>query len=259
MARDVAERRTRRSIAAGLEPLGRLAAIWAIAAALLLGLFEQNAVPPEALLLDPSAYNRLPWYTGLVSNLGILGWTVAATAAATGARLGRLAGRDSATRFLRAGAMLGILLLLDDLFQLHVVVAQQLGIDKASFYGLYGLLGLGWIVEHRAEALRTRWALLIASGLVLGGSGVIDQVLATSATALIMEDALKFLGILAWAQYFVLTTTDIARSIVDQQAADRPVEPGSPPSPSPATSAVAAGATAGAGGDLGPHRREGGL
>ncbi len=196
--------------------------MWAVAAMVLVGLFEQRAVPREALLLDPNTYNRLPWYTGMVSSLGVLGWTVAATAAATGARLSLLADRLAAARFLRAGALLSILLLLDDLFQLHVVVSQALGQPKLGFYLAYALLGTAWVVEHRDEALRTRWPMMVAAGVVLAGSATVDQILPRSEAALVVEDALKFLGILAWAQYFVMTTSDIAASIVAIRRSDGP-------------------------------------
>ena len=77
----MAERRSTRSNAARLRPLLPLAAIWFVGLLLLSALVVQREVPYDQLLLDPNSINNAPWYTGLVSNLGILGWTTATASA----------------------------------------------------------------------------------------------------------------------------------------------------------------------------------
>lgn len=217
------ERRSDRTRASRLAPLIPLAIIWVLGCALILGLLVQRQVPYDQLLLDPNSLNKVPWYTGLVSNLGILGWTAATTTGFFGSWVARYGGRPGAASMLRWGAVLSTTLLFDDLFQLHVAV-KPLGISKPMVYLGY-LLATGlWCVLQFREIRRTRSELLIASGAAFAASVVVDQIgaslpLLTTQGALVLEDASKFLGVLAWAQYFTLTSSDIVKSIVQRQAA----------------------------------------
>jgi hypothetical protein len=191
-----------------------LAALWLAAAALLAAVVSQRAVPYEDLLLDPAHVGGRPWYTGLVSNLGVLGWTTATVAAAGGGWLGRIAGRAGAAEMLRGGALLSGLLLLDDLFQLHIIVPPMVGMPQGVFSAGYVGLAGWWIIETRRELSRTRWPLLVAALGALGLSVVSDRLGSGRGAALVLEDSAKFLGILAWALFFVLTARDITGSVL---------------------------------------------
>ncbi|MGH1488367.1 MAG: hypothetical protein ACRBK7_03080 [Acidimicrobiales bacterium] len=213
-----------------------LAGIWFLGCSLLVGLVLQRQVPYGELLLDPNSLNKVPWYTGLVSNLGILCWTTATSTAFFGSWLARFGGRQAASVMLGRGAVLSAILLLDDLFQLHVAVKPLFGISKAVVYLAYLLVAGWWVATQRKEIQRTRSELLLASLAAFGGSVVVDQLgdaipLLDAQAALLIEDACKFLGVLAWAQYFVLTSSDIVKSIVGELRAKaanvepQPVEP----------------------------------
>ncbi len=192
-----------------------LAIVWLLALALLLPLVTQNVIPYEQLLLDPSHANNLPWYTGLVSNLGILAWTTATVAALGGAWVSHMGGRSRASSMMRGGATLSLLLLLDDLFQFHVVIPNSLGFPKVFFYVGYLVLTWWWVASERHELRRTNTHMLLAAGGAFAASILIDQVgIGSKDTGLILEDAAKFLGVLAWALYFVLTSRDITNSVV---------------------------------------------
>jgi hypothetical protein len=215
----MADRRLYRTREVRLRPLLPLAVLWCCAFVFLGGLALQQQVPYSQLLLDPNSINRVPWYTGLVSNLGILGWTTATVAAFFGAWVSHFGGRPGAANLLGRGGLLSALLLFDDLFQLHILVKPLLGIPKVVVYACYLALAIWWVVGRWREVARTRVELLAAAGLALGLSVVADRVAAplpflSADTALLIEDAAKFLGVLAWAQYFSLTTCDIVRSIV---------------------------------------------
>lgn len=236
----MAERRTNRTVGSRLRPLVPLAVIWMFGLALLGGLVVQRQVPYDQLLLDPNSLNRVPWYTGLVSNLGVLGWSVATTAGFFGAWIGHHGGRPNAAILLSRGAVLSTVLLLDDLFQLHVAVKPLFGISKPVVYLCYLLVAVWWLATQHQEIRRTRIELLAAAGIAFAASIVFDQAgAATSAlstqSALVIEDAAKFLGVLAWALYFVLTSSDIVRSIVAELRAT----PATTPDPS-TTEAMAA-------------------
>lgn len=233
----MAERRTRRTRAARLRPLLPLAGIWFAGVALLVVLALQREVPYDQLLLDPNSVNKAPWYTGLVSNLGILGWTTATAAAFFGAGVARYGGRPAAATLLHRGALLSTILLFDDLFQLHVALKPLFGVSKSVVYLGYVLVAAWWVATQYREIRRTRMELLLAAGAAFALSVLFDQFgpslpRLSDQAVLLLEDAAKFLGVLAWAQYFSLTASDIMRSIVNElrAAAAAPVE-SSPPEP----------------------------
>lgn len=236
----MAERRVHRSGTSRLSPLLPLALLWGAGATLLVGLISQNQVSYDQLLLDPNSVNGVPWYTGLVSNLGVLGWTTATSVGFVGAWIADVGDRPGAVSMLRGGALLSAILLLDDLFQIHILVKPLLGVPKAGVYAAYLLLTGWWAISQLQEIRRTRALLLSAAGFAFFLSVVVDQTgtklfgLADS-TALLAEDAAKFLGVLAWAQYFVLTSTDVVRSILDELRSqiDRTTETPSPETASP--------------------------
>jgi hypothetical protein len=225
----MSDRRTNRTGLSRLRPLLPLVCIWFLGCVLLTGLVLQRQVPYNELLLDPNSINRVPWYTGLVSNLGILCWTTATATAFFGAWLARFGGRPAASTMLARGAVLSSILLLDDLFQLHVAVKPLFGVSKPMVYACYLAVAGWWVVTQRTEIRRTRAELLLAALAAFGGSVIVDQLgaalpLLNADRSLLVEDACKFLGVLAWAQYFVLTSSDIGRSIVTElrEQASRP-------------------------------------
>ncbi len=190
-----------------------LAVVWAGAGLLLAVAHRQRTIPLETLVLDPAAHGGLPWYTGLISNLGILGWTTATVGAGLGAMAATHGARPGAATFLRTGALLSALLLLDDLFQLHSVIPRTVPVQKVGWYGLYLTLGLAWLAASQVEIRRTRWPLLAAACGALSTSVAVDLVGDGGRTALLAEDGAKFLGILAWAHYFAATANDIIGSL----------------------------------------------
>ncbi len=208
------DRRVRASLAAQFRTLLPLLILWAACATVLAGLVLQDGVPEADLLLDPTTTGRLPWYTGLVSNLGVLAWAFATAAAAGGAYICRLGHREGANAFLRGGALLSILLLLDDLFQFHIVIYHTTPLPKVGVYLVYVVLTLAWLTTHRSEIRRTRWQFLAAAGLAFAVSVAIDVAIGKTTSALVAEDAAKFLGVMAWAAYFIHSARDIATSLV---------------------------------------------
>lgn len=210
------DRRSHFSFRRQLKLLGPLTIVWAVGGVGLVIIALQDAVPVETLLLDSSHLAGTPWYSGLVSNLGILGWTMAAVTAAAGAWVAARTGRPSAAWFLGTGSAVGTLLLTDDLLLLHSNLLPQLtGMTKATAMVLICLPSIAWAVVFRDEIGRTRWLTLAAA---VGGftvSVMLDLVAsAPTASGLLAEDGAKFLGVLAWCAYFTLTAVDIAESTI---------------------------------------------
>ena len=189
--------------------------VWGGGVIVLWAILGASASDDAQLLLDPAAAAGMPWFTGLISNLGILAWTLGAVAAAAAAHIAHLGHRDSAARFLRHAAVVGALLTLDDLFQLHSSVFPKVfGLPKGAVLFVYGVGVAIWALTHAVEIVRTRWGLLFAAGVGMSLSIAVDQLSTGQDWALLAEDGAKFLGILAWAAYFTLTARDIALSVV---------------------------------------------
>lgn len=189
--------------------------VWGGGVVVLWAILGASASDDAQLLLDPAAAAGMPWFTGLISNLGVLAWTLGAVAAAGAAHIAHLGQRFRAAMFLRHAAVVGALLTFDDLFQLHASVFPKVfGVPKAAVLFIYGLGVAVWALTHAAEIVRTRWGLLFAAGVGISLSVAVDQVSLGQDWALLAEDGAKFLGILAWAAYFTLTARDIASSVV---------------------------------------------
>lgn len=177
----------------------------------------QRSVPLDELFLDPAHITGAPWYTGALSNLGILIWTTGIAMAAAGAWVARRTNRPAAAEFLLIGAIATLVLLVDDVFQFHSgLLKRSLGVPKQIAQLAVVLPAIVWIIKYRDDILRTRSALLAAAlGSFVVSLGVDAGLGLSGDAALLMEDGAKFLGILAWAQYFAITARDIARSTID--------------------------------------------
>jgi hypothetical protein len=201
-----------------LKVVGPLLAVWSVGFAILVAVALRGRV--GELLLDPAYASGGAWYLGAVSQLGLLAWTTGTVSAAGGAWVLRRSNRRDAARFLSRGAMAGAILLVDDMFGLHSGPMSAIGFDKhIALLILVAPIG-AWLVAHVADIMRTRWQVLACSVIGLGGSGVLDAVIAPGRMdlALIAEDGPKFLGALAWATYFVITTKDIIDSALRSAA-----------------------------------------
>ena len=210
------DRRQPRSLRATFRLAIPLMLAWGVGLVVMAWVASQPQDRAGAMLMDPSFTVGADWYTGLISNFGILAWTVAVAAAFAGAWLCKLGGRLSARRFLLAGAAVGTILLSDDLLQFHaVLLPAEFGIPKAISQGLIGAAVVGWAWRYRSQIKRTHVHLLVAVIAALGTSFVVDSLIGPAPGQLwsLVEDGSKFLGVLAWATYFVVTTKDISRSV----------------------------------------------
>lgn len=209
------ERRRQRALRDQLPSVAPLLAGWVTAAALLAVVAAQRAVPLETLFLDATFLSGEPWYTGVLSDLAVFGWTTATVTAVGGAWVAAQTDRPSAARFLRGAAMVSAILLADDLLQLHADLLRFTGLPKVARQALVVLPALVWLARYLAEILRTRWVVLVGALAGFVTSVTVDTLgPGDSTVSLFVEDSAKLLGILAWAQYLVLTSLDIARSTI---------------------------------------------
>lgn len=210
------ERRQQRSLKERANVAVPLLIAWSVGVLVIAAVASQPSARASELLMDPAFTIGAKWYTGLVSNLGVLAWTVAVVAAFAGSWICELGGRHSAGRFLRRGGVVGAVLLFDDLFMLHaVLLPSEFAIPKPVGQALIGLALLGWAWAGRTEIRRTHTHLLVAAAAGMAMSYAVDAIWAPlpGDAMNVVEDGAKFLGVLAWATYFVVTARDIAKSV----------------------------------------------
>lgn len=212
----VPERRRGFSVRRQLRNLVPLAVLWCLGLAILATVRVQTAISLPALFLDPAHLTGAPWYTGAMSNLGILVWTAGIAFATAGAWVARRVGRIGAFRFLAVGALATLVLVLDDVFSLHAGLLQEMLGGSKPLAQVLVVLPVGvWALAFTSDIRRTRSVLLIAAGGALAGSVLVDVAAGPGGDdRLLLEDGLKFLGILAWSQYFAITSRDIAASAI---------------------------------------------
>ncbi len=185
----------------------------------------QSEAPVELLLVDPALSSGVPWYAGLVTSLGAIGWTTATVSAWIGSRVATWVGRDNAVTMFRGGALLFLLLTLDDVFGFHSwVIPDALGTTKLFPLGVYAALAAGWVVTNRVEIARTRSELLGAAVVAFGMSVGIDLLVGGQdvGTRALFEDGAKFMGVLALAAWSTATTLDVLGSVIRRAEASTP-------------------------------------
>lgn len=188
--------------------------MWTLTVVLLAVSAAQESVPTELLFLDAASVGDQPWYTGLLHEMGVLGWTVAATAAAGGAWLASFTGRPASMWFLGSGAAVTLALLVDDVTGFHSELGPRLGLPKMVTVAVLLGFTVVWVVCNRREIIRTRWLTLFASLGALATSVLLDYERSEIDIHVFFEDAPKLIGIMGWATYFVFTVGDITRSVI---------------------------------------------
>ena len=169
-------------------------------------------IPLRLFFIDPVAEFSSPMYVGAVSNLGVVLWGSTASACLFGGWL--LWGRQNAaeqSRFLLGSAVVSAILLFDDLFLLHEeVLPERLKIPQPIVFVGYGLL-VGWLLwRFRTLILESDFVLLVLAAGFFAGSLLVDLFVTPAEFFIfgdfagrdLIEDGLKFLGIISWTAYF---------------------------------------------------------
>jgi hypothetical protein len=212
----VSDRRRRIPVRRQLRLLAPLLVVWLPCVVILALVVTDRGVAHEEFFLDPVYSLGGHWYTGLVSQLGIVAWAAGATLAAGGAWLARVGGRRGAAWFLAGGAVVTTVLLFDDLFLLHADLLPRLGIPKPAVELTYLAVTAAWLLGSIREVARTRVLVLAAAIAALGTSLFVDLRVpgADAGRRVVLEDGTKFLGILAWSLWLGLTAHDVGTSVI---------------------------------------------
>lgn len=158
-------------------------------------------MPIEHFTADPAAIYGAHPFAGMGSNVGILMWCITASLCLfTFFLLNR--NRKNAGFFLFSG-LITVILLLDDLFQLHeAIFPWYLNIREELFYVVYAI-GMTWFfVQFRFQILDTEYIYLFMAIIFLGCSVLGDIILPQNGNAYLVEDGFKLFGITTWFFYF---------------------------------------------------------
>lgn len=203
--------------------------LWAVlATSLVIGavvfLHLKSHVPFKLLTRDIFAITGAPVYFGILSNLGIIGWAGATTAWTLTTWMRRqLVPNNKLFLLALASGGFSLLLMVDDALMLHEdLLPRLLGIPEELLLIGYGLLALLYLVTSLRAVWHTPYLPWLLSGALLGGSISIDFLMATSELEYLLEDGLKFAGIIFWLTYAVLTCLQTLEEVRDNQV--KPIE-----------------------------------
>ena len=162
--------------------------------------------------------NGKPYY-GIISNTGIILWCASSAILFFSSKLSsRNKGHKQQTLFLFFGGLLSLLMLIDDLFLMHdIVFPEYLNLDEKVFYFFYGLSVVSIFYIYRKIILNSDYIFLILSFVLLGASSMTDVALAVGLNLnypFVVEDSLKFLGIISWFAYFTRTAYMYIKPII---------------------------------------------
>ena len=180
---------------------------------IVLGIAYTSDVPVTDLLHDPSATLDGAWYVGLVSIMGVALWAAAAAICLLSLYA---ASSEGERHLLVAGGAISIILGADDAFLLHEAIDGGLGIPSLVTIGVYTVISI-LLVWRSWPYLRFRPDLsvflvaisLFAISVVLDAAG--EANLPTPPYAGVIEDAAKFLGLVAWVTFFAGVGRDLIR------------------------------------------------
>jgi len=195
-----------RGLRGGTVPWWVLAAVAALSLAVASGLtaalaWDASRVGPAVrdVLAVARAGDPLPYYTGWVTGLGVVGWISAAAAGVCGGALTWRTGDRTTGRALVLGGVVSAAMGVDDLFMFHDGVLRERGVPELVTMGLLAAAALVWGLTHRRVLLRGDEAVL----LVLAGAWFAHSLLVEELGGLLFhEEASKAAAILCWTAWF---------------------------------------------------------
>ncbi len=166
-------------------------------------------IPVRNLTRDASYISNGGFYIGLISNLGIVLW--AGSAAICFLAYAMLKERPVASRaplFFLVSALFTLVMLGDDLMQLHSIIPEYFGIRRKGFLALYGLGAALYLYWFRAHILASDYMPLTVALTLFAISAAIDLIPGEFRGQYLLEDGAKFAGIATWFAYFFRLASD---------------------------------------------------
>ena len=172
--------------------------------------FLQPWAEPAVFLLDPMAIAQDParccaFYSGAVSNLGIVLWASAAAIAVFAA----CAGAASADRkFLFATGAFTAVLMIDDLFMLHEEALPSLGVPEIAVMGAYLAIAAAYGLVFFRKIVAGQAALALLAAGLMAASIIEDQTKILWPIHDLVEDGAKFTGVYCWFLFVAWRSRD---------------------------------------------------
>jgi hypothetical protein len=164
---------------------------------------------------DISAIGNLPFFAGLVSQLGGLLWSAALTICIFAYFVLRAQEQNTRLprRFLLQAALLTGVLLLDDFFLFHEDIGPDyLHISERLIVLSYGLIAAVFLFSNLREILASEYLILGLALILFGLSIFVDAVdleklnglesIFNEQFSIFLEDGFKFVGVATWLVYF---------------------------------------------------------
>jgi hypothetical protein len=158
---------------------------------------------------DPFALGHLPFYAGIISNIGVLLWCASASICFLSMVV---MARGSSTetndwrRFLLFSGILTSLLLFDDLFQFHQVLYPKfLHVTTAVIYGFYAFFAIWYLYRFWKQIQSTDFLILIFAFSFFALAIFSDSLSLISRGRTAISDVFKLFGIVSWLTYFART------------------------------------------------------
>jgi hypothetical protein len=159
--------------------------------------------PGSFFTRDPFVIARLPFYAGLISNVGIVLWCALCTVCLfNSVVLKKLANGSDWGRFFLYSGILTFILLFDDLFQFHrILYPRLLHVSMALTSAAYAGLAIWLLWRFRGIMEQSEYLLLLLAFFFLGFSIVLDVTPMLRSGRSFIADGFKLLGITSWLTY----------------------------------------------------------
>lgn len=165
-------------------------------------------VPVGNFTRDPIAILGGHPFIGVVSNIGILFWSATAAICIFASEI--YLEKTEFSTFLFFSGLMTLLLLFDDLFQLHEKIDTYLLVHEYTAYVIYFILISIYFVKFSKIILSTEYMVLFIACSFLSLSVLADMLLSYFITQrdikFLIEDGFKLFGIVTWFIYFIRTS-----------------------------------------------------
>ncbi|MGM0408735.1 MAG: hypothetical protein ACQERU_12185, partial [Bacteroidota bacterium] len=182
-------------------------AVYFLALAILAGAYfaarQSTTYEIHMLTRDPVSVLNGPAFIGVLSNIGNLVWAFTVAIIFYSVLIQQMQQKKNEILFLLSSGIITTILLIDDFFMFHEKIAPgYLKIPEHIMYLIYVLLITLYLILSIKKILRTDYIFLMMALFFLGAS-VITDLFEVEGDWLLLEDGLKFLGIISWFIYFL--------------------------------------------------------
>jgi hypothetical protein len=184
-----------------------------VALLIVVGLSSVTGIDIDQMTRDVTAIAAIHPFSGLLSNLGILLWSVSASICLFVAFAARSNISKRTYGFLLSSASISGWLLFDDLLLFHETLASwHLGLEEEWVMLCLVAVFAFYLLHFRKFILRTSYLFLIAAAGLFLSSVLVDVFFEDDLIlgwVTFFEDALKWLGICFWCSYYIDTAYQI--------------------------------------------------